>query len=179
MNSDNTPMNWAKYDYGDDKFYKVYITENTSANPKCLILSGLFSIGYVACSWDKKKKYYGINPLIIVLIYLFTYVAIAWYDEIFECRKYLLKTGVGETGEKIWVNPDSIFKPRAKAQPEYYYRTVYTFHLLVIAPLLMYIGYYREKSNPFVMSFLGGLGLLAGVYHGAMLRTELEEVQSY
>jgi len=132
------------------------------------------SLSYASCSWNRDKKYYGINPLIIVLIYLFTYVALAWYDEIFECRKYLLKTGVGKTGQKAVINPDSIFKPRASEQEEYYKRATYTFHLLVVAPLLIYMGYYREKSNPFVMSFAGGLGVLAGLYHGAMLRVNFE-----
>ena len=63
-----------------------------------------------------------------------------------------------------------MFKPRAKEQEIYYYKAVYTFHLLIVAPLLMYIGYYGIKSNPFVTKFSGGMGILAALYHGYMLR---------
>ena len=150
---------------------QIYIKKDFSLNPKCLILSTMLVGLYSYVAYNPANAYYGINPLIFVLIYLFSYVGLAWYDEYFECRSGIMQTGVGENGQKIIINPDSIFKPRAHDQPIYYQRAVYTFHLLMVAPLMMYIGYYGLNSSSFATTFLGGMGIMAALYHGYMLRT--------
>ena len=152
---------------------QVYVKKDFSLNPKCLILSTLLSGLYAYVAYNPAKAYYGINPLIFVLIYLFTYIGLAWYDEYYECQTGILHTGVGVNGEKMIINPDSIFKPGAHDQDVYYMRAVYTFHLLMVAPLMMYIGYYGPNAHPFATTFLGGLGVMAAMYHGYMLRTHL------
>ena len=49
---------------------QVYVKKDFSLNPKCLILSTLLSGLYAYISYNPVKSYYGINPLIFVLIYL-------------------------------------------------------------------------------------------------------------
>lgn len=151
---------------------QIYVRKDFSLNPKCLILSTMLSGLYIYVVYNPAKDFYGINFLLFVLIYIFTYVGLAWYDEYYKCQSGLLKTGVGEHGEKIFINPNSIFKPGANKQEIYNKRAIYTFHLLMVAPSLMYVGYYGNKSSPLATTFLGGMGILAALYHGYKLRVE-------
>ena len=72
---------------------------------------------------------------------------------------------------------DAIFKPQqrnkqsdkknmSKNQEAEYLKRVYLFHVIVVAPLLIYIGYYGAKSNVKVFPVLLATGLIAMLYHG-------------
>jgi len=148
--------------------HQVYVKKDFSPNTKCLVLSTFLAGCYGYLVYNPAKQYYGINPLIFILIYLFAYIGLAWYDYLYDCQKYLLQTGVGKDGKKLLINPDSIFKPGAKEQDVYYQRTVYMFHLFMVAPLMMYVGYFGSNA-PFALTFTGGMGLLAALYHGYSL----------
>ena len=66
-------------------------------------------------------------------------------------------------------NTDSSVKLVAN-QEKAYLKKVYFFHALVIAPLLIYIGFTGQKTNPSLFGALGGLGVVAMIYHGMRLK---------
>lgn len=46
-----------------------------------------------------------------------------------------------------------------------YIDIIYLMHFLFIGPLLIYVGYYREKVQPEVMKLVLALGAIVTVYH--------------
>ena len=45
-----------------------------------------------------------------------------------------------------------------------YYDLIYLFHIIVIGPLLVYVGYYKEKVDPKIFDILLGLGAFIIIY---------------
>lgn len=145
-------------------------------NPKCIVFSFYSSLLYYAGG--------GRNPLLIALIFIMSYVLLAWYDFTYECKDFMYSgTGPG-------INFSPLFKPqyREKNRPlrdnallvnsaeelvadqeQAYLNKVYFFHAFLVAPLLMYVGYWGAQTNPGVWGFLGGMGGVAFIYHGFRL----------
>lgn len=142
-------------------------------NPKCIVFSFYSSLLYYAGG--------GRNPLLIALIFIIAYVILAWYDWKYDCTDIMYSgSGPGITG---------IFKPQRREfgrdtdeklqseeekklvadQEKAYLNKVYYFHAFIIAPLLMYVGYWGAKSRPGVWGFVGGMGAMAFMYHGYRL----------
>ena len=46
-----------------------------------------------------------------------------------------------------------------------YHDLIYLVHFLIIGPLLIYVGYYKEQVDTKVFEALMGLGILVTVYH--------------
>ena len=46
-----------------------------------------------------------------------------------------------------------------------YYDIIYLMHFLFIGPLLVYVGYYREKAPKEVLQLVMALGAIVTVYH--------------
>ena len=46
-----------------------------------------------------------------------------------------------------------------------YYDLVYILHFLVIGPLLIYVGYYKEKIDKKIFDIVMWFGLIVTVYH--------------
>ncbi len=46
-----------------------------------------------------------------------------------------------------------------------YYDLIYILHFLVVGPLLIYVGYYKEKVDPQIMNAVLWLGAFVTVYH--------------
>jgi hypothetical protein len=151
----------------------IFVKENTHLNSKCVIFGILMATFY----W-----FLSCNPNVFVLPVIFTasYVAMGWYDEMFNCSKRLL-SGSNSWGMAIL---DSIFKPQREHGDEYiesknvlaqnqekiYKRYTYLFHALVVAPLLIYIGWDKGKGfSKHLFSPLLGLGLLGASYHSLRL----------
>ena len=93
------------------------------------------------------------NPFMLIVIFVLSYVAMAWYDYKYNCDIKMY------SGKNLGANTiDAIFKPQRRnedkdkknlsenQEKEYLYR-VYLFHVIAIAPLLIYIGYYGKNSN--------------------------------
>ena len=152
----------------------VYTNKAFQLNLKCVIFAALLMTAY----WSIAAVP---NPWMMPLIFLVSYVAMAWYDWVYGCRPGLF-SGSGY-GVAVF---DSIFKPGAgphgaeggprpgpgEAPPTMhpnqvgiYSRNVALFHLIAVVPLLAYIGYTGKSANPQVFVLLLGLGLLSGAYH--------------
>ena len=46
-----------------------------------------------------------------------------------------------------------------------YHDFIYILHFLFIGPLLVYVGYYKERSPPQVMNLVLALGAIVTIYH--------------
>ena len=47
-----------------------------------------------------------------------------------------------------------------------YYDIIYLFHFLFIGPLLIYIGYYKDKAPRQIFNLILIFGLVVTLYHG-------------
>lgn len=144
-------------------------------NPKCILFSFYSSLLFYAGG--------GRNPLLITLIFVMAYVLLAWYDWTYDCQD-LMYSGTGPG-----INFSPLFKPQYRKkdrdmtkdlskdlskdlvedQEQAYLNKVYFFHAFLVAPLLMYVGYWGPQSNTGVWGFLGGMGGIAFMYHGLRL----------
>lgn len=144
-------------------------------NLKCIIISLFLSVGY----WIVPSK----NIIVLITILIMSYLAISWYDHLYDCNPRM------KSGQ---YTPRSIFKPQerdpdeAKGHPaEYtYLRLVYGFHLLIVAPLILYcgsVGYMETKNefSRFLFASLISVGILAAMYHGFRLMYPREVTPTY
>lgn len=150
----------------------IFTPQAFHPNPKCIYISLALAFSY----WILPKK----NITIFFMILIITYIVISWYDYLYDCDPMLS----GSSGLSF----QSLFKPRQSKkintvrdevldedkQAYIYLKTVYIFHLIVVAPYLIYTGYRGnalsyEKSDIFIFSMLIGMGSLAGLYHGLRL----------
>ena len=141
-----------------------------SLNVKCVLFSFYSALLYAAGG--------GKNPLLIALIFVVSYVLLAWYDYAYDCDTFMFSgTGPGPSGlfkpqdrcKDRDVNnpdPDDLVADQEKA----YLNKVYFFHALIIAPLLIYAGFTGQKTHPHILSGIGGMGSLAFVYHAMRIK---------
>ena len=134
-------------------------------NTKCIIFSLCSSLIYAAGG--------GKNMLLIALIFIISYVLLAWYDYVYDCNDYMFSgTGVG---------PSGIFKPQRREkndtandlvadQEQAYLRKVYFFHALMVAPLLIYTGFTGQQTHLHILRTLGGMGSMAFIYHALRIK---------
>ena len=147
----------------------IFVKENTHLNTKCVIFGIIMATVYWFLSCEP-------NIFVLPVIFTASYVAMGWYDEMFNCSSRLL-SGSNSWGIAIL---DSIFKPQreygdnnthnnnnlAENQEQIYKRYTYLFHALVVAPLLMYIGWDKGKGfSKHLFSPMLGFGLLGVAYH--------------
>ena len=108
----------------------------------------------------------------LFIIFVISYVAMAWYDYFFDCRILPLRKG-----DYSW---QQLIKPPAhmpEKQQDWSceqdksakHILIYLVHLLFIVPLLGYIAVYRSKINPITYPILGVLALFTLAYHGIFL----------
>ena len=46
-----------------------------------------------------------------------------------------------------------------------YHDLIYVLHFLIIGPLLIYVGYYKEKVDKKIMDAVMWLGIIVTIYH--------------
>lgn len=157
----------------------IYESRPFVFNIKCVIFAFLMiGLYWLAVRFANNNKP---NYLLFPLIFIISYVALAWYDFSYQCSDKLYS---GQYG--IAATFDSIFKPQYRGeekvtdpekkllidQERVYQRNVYLFHLLLIVPVLAYVGY-RLYSRTFTNDaardwsvVLSVLAFGALVYHG-------------
>ena len=136
-------------------------------NPKCIVFSIIVMILFMYKPSFSNNISLGITLFIIFVI---SYVAMAWYDAFFDCRILPLQRGeISFTG---------LFKPSAhqpEKQIEYKMDSndmkkhnifIYLSHLILVVPLLVYIGIYKKKINPLTYPILIVLAIFTAGYHG-------------
>jgi hypothetical protein len=139
-------------------------------NIKCVIFS-LIQMGLFLYAPNIQNQY--MLYFILFLIFVVSYVALAWYDYYYDCRILPFKRGkLSLTGT---------FKPpphMPKLQLEHKetdignkrnHHIIHLSHILIIAPLLLYMFIQRDKVNPTIYPLLGALIALTLGYHGIQL----------
>jgi hypothetical protein len=137
-------------------------------NLKCIVISLFLGLAY----WFTPTK----NSIVLVMILIMSYLAISWYDHVYGCSPRM------KSGQ---YTPRSIFKAQERdpeemalvPPPEYtYLRLVYAFHLIVVAPLVLYCGIKGYEWTPkedtfskYMFSTLISVGVLAAMYHSFRL----------
>lgn len=155
----------------------IFIGRPFNPNIKCVIFGFLLALMYIYLPRQAQGKG---NPLIIALIFIISYIAMAWYDFAWDCNDKMF-SGTGPS-----LHFGSIFKPQYRrpgpssedkvetdygssilvaGQEKIFKKNVYFFHAFIVAPLLMYVGYYGASSNSNVWGALGGMGAMAAIYH--------------
>jgi len=146
----------------------IFVDQPYHPNPKCL----LFSVMIMAIYWFSPRNK---NAYLLPVIFVMSYVAMAWYDYMYNCDIIMY------SGKSLGPNTmDAIFKPQrrnethdnknlSKNQEHEYLQRVYLFHVLAVAPILLYVGYYGLQSNVKIFPVLLSLGGIAMAYHGFRL----------
>jgi len=140
-------------------------------NVKCIIFSLLMMALYSFC--PPRSLSFAVNAFIYFMIFVVSYVALAWYDYYYGCKQLPLMRGkYSFTG---------LFKPPphvAVKQVEHMmsetdvmknHTMIYILHLLVIVPLLGYVGLRGARSDSRVYLLLLALAAFTAVYHGSKL----------
>ena len=142
----------------------IFVDQPFHMNPKCVFYSGVMMTLY----WFFYKKP---NIYLLPVIFVISYVSMAWYDYQFNCD-------IMYSGSAIGPNTiDAIFKPQHRGedkgkknlsenQESEYLRRVYLFHIIAVAPLLIYVGYYGRQANVKLFPVVMAVGIIALIYHG-------------
>ena len=146
----------------------IFVDQPFHPNPKCLF----FSFIIMALYWFSPAAK---NTFLLPVIFVISYVAMAWYDYMYNCDITMY------SGTAIGPNTlDAIFKPQlrnkkhdkknlSKNQEQEYLHRVYLFHVIAIAPILLYVGFYGKKSNEKIFPVILSLGVISLIYHGFRL----------
>lgn len=138
----------------------IFVDQPFHPNPKCL----LFAAAIMALYWFPTTK----NKWMLPVVFFIAYVAMAWYDYMYNCDLVML------SGRNIG-SLDAIFKPQrrhkrtaplAPNQEKEYLQRVYWFHVIAVAPLLIYIGSRGIAANEKLFPVVLIAGLVALAYHG-------------
>lgn len=144
----------------------IYVTSPFHPNPKCMF----FGFGLMMMYWFLPYR----NKYILPFIFIVAYIAMAWYDYIFDCdRKLYSGSSFGVNTFDSWGKPQNrkydINHPLDAAyvsdQEQIYRRNIYMFHAFGVAPFLMYVGYKGVKNDPNIFTAVFTLGVIAEIYH--------------
>ena len=103
------------------------------------------------------------------MLFVISYVAMAWYDSVYNCDILPLKKG--SSSWQSYLKPPSHVKNKQEEHLESAYETslkyklIYAAHIFFIVPLLAYIAYYKKRVNSSVYIVLGVLTAFTLVYH--------------
>tara|TARA_B110000967_G_C18791555_1_gene513609 strand:+ start:84 stop:545 length:462 start_codon:yes stop_codon:yes gene_type:complete len=131
-------------------------------NIKCIIFSLLMMALFLVTPVFKSNLILGVTLFIIFVI---SYVAMAWYDFYYNCRLLPLQRGTKSlTG---------LLKPDVHSEKQINETNmsrgsmmIYASHIVFIVPLLIYIAYYKGKVNQMIYPILIVLAVFTLLYHG-------------
>ena len=138
-------------------------------NIKCII----FSLVIMALFLYKPNiKSNIVMAFTLFVIFVVSYVAMAWYDAFYDCRVLPLKRG------KHGIT--TLFKPPIHSKKQETHEEderdmhskhllIYISHIIFIVPLLVYIGVYGKKVKPMTSPLVIALSVFTAAYHGIQL----------
>jgi hypothetical protein len=137
-------------------------------NVKCVIFSLIIIGVFLVCPGTLLHKPY-LLAVVLFVLFVMSYVALAWYDHYFNCKTLPL-----EKGKYSFTD---VFKPPTNTYPQKDTKDkrrrtntlIYVSHLLFIAPFIAYIAYAQETTKPQAYVLLGVLGVFTVFYHGIQL----------
>jgi hypothetical protein len=147
----------------------IFVDQPFYLNPKCVVIS----IFCMICYWFLPYR----NFFMLPVIFSVSYILIAWYDYIYNCDMKMY-SGTSPLNITSWAKPQMRNRKEenennkvilSKNQESVYKKKVYALHFLFIAPLLFYLGIYKNKSNKNIWSVVGAMSIIILMYHGMRL----------
>ena len=134
-------------------------------NIKCIIFS---LICMALLMFDPKIIPKGVwTYFTLFLVFVVSYVALAWYDYFYDCELMPLKRGtVSITGK---LKPDTEEREWSKEEDTLEHKLIYVAHILFICPFLLYFYMKRGKVSSGSYSLLVALTVFTLAYHGGKL----------
>lgn len=136
-------------------------------NIKCIIFSMIMIILFLYCPTFTNTW---IKYITLFMIFVVSYVAMAWYDYIFDCRIAPLKKGYASLQQYIKPDahvPEKQLEDKDTSQDINLHKLmIYLFHILMVVPLLLYIVYYKKKVHPSTYPIVAALTAFTFAYHG-------------
>lgn len=134
-------------------------------NIKCVIISIIGIILFLLPGNDYiPKNWKGLYSFFIVIILLFSvlYIAISYYDFLYDCEPKMQsgKYSITKTFKPLEYE-DAVNWHKERT----YLKSASLFHILFVAPFLVYSGYELNKSHSKLGKLLLSSGLLVGGYH--------------
>jgi hypothetical protein len=139
-------------------------------NIKCIIFSIIIMVIYTF-----RPPVLSLVPslLIYFIIFVVSYVAMAWYDYYYACTQLpLQKSSTGLTDylkPKVYEHKKQVEHMFTEKEINKNNKTIYALHLLVIVPILLYIGIKSKKAPKEAFYLLIVLAAFTTVYHGFRL----------
>tara|TARA_B100000795_G_scaffold269766_4_gene260303 strand:- start:129 stop:599 length:471 start_codon:yes stop_codon:yes gene_type:complete len=139
-------------------------------NEKCIIFSficmGLF---LYKPKFNSNLSLY----LTLFIIFVISYVSMAWYDFFFNCDILPLRRGTHsltstlkppahEEGKQVRDEDTQLDQSRKHI-------LIYILHILFIVPILAYIAIKKKKVNKIIYPLLGVMAVFTAGYHGSAL----------
>jgi hypothetical protein len=119
-------------------------------NAKCVIFS-IVIIGLFFYKPPNMNIYY--NLLLSFVLFVVSYVGMAWYDYSFECQKLALKKSSSNIGitDKFKPKPHSESQlnrsKMTKEERKLDWTLINIYHLFLVVPIFMYVGIQKDKTN--------------------------------
>jgi len=142
-------------------------------NPKCIVFSIIIMVIFLCKPTFKNNITLGLT---LFLIFVLSYVAMAWYDAFFDCRILPLQRGSAGVTTKLKPPPHVPEKQEPKTSDKLEGEDarknktlVYLMHVIIVVPLLAYIGIYRKSVIPMTYPILITLAVFTATYHGLQL----------
>ena len=141
-------------------------------NIKCIIFSLIIMLIYTF-----RPPVLSLLPSLIIyfIIFVISYISLAWYDYYYGCNQLPLQ----KSNNPLSIT--GIFKPKAhepQKQNEHLFSqkeidknniTIYALHILIIVPILLYIGIRAQKTPTQAFYILLVLAAFTAAYHGFRL----------
>ena len=108
----------------------------------------------------------------LFVIFVVSYVSMAWYDAFYDCRVLPLKRG--KYGITTFFKPPTHSEKQETHEEDERdvhskYLLIYISHIIFIVPLLVYIGVYGKKVKPMTYPLVIALSVFTAAYHGIRL----------
>lgn len=138
-------------------------------NIKCIIFAMIIMIIFLY-SPNIKNSYVLYATLFV--IFVISYVAMAWYDYFFDCRTLPLRKS--EHSLQRHIKPKAHMPEKqedwiCEKDTSLKYILIYILHIIIIVPLIAYVAIYRKKSHHYIYPLLGVLATFTLGYHGVYL----------
>jgi hypothetical protein len=139
-------------------------------NIKCIIFSIIIMLIY---TFKPPSLSLPVSLLVYFLIFVVSYVALAWYDYYYGCTQLPLQRS--KIGITHYLKPPVYDKERqeehmfSQKEMDKNNTTIYAMHFLLIVPLLLYIGIKKGKASKHLFEILIVLAAFTAVYHGFRL----------
>ncbi len=141
-------------------------------NAKCVIFS-IIIIGLFFYQPPDMNIYWKV--FVSFILFVISYVSMAWYDYKFDCQKLALKKSTSSLGITGLLKPEAHTESQTdrskltKEEKDLDWALINLYHLLILTPSLLYVGINKNESNQTSIVLLIVNFAFAIVYHGVRL----------